>query len=101
MLFRSLARDLGSLNYMILRNHGLLTVGASVAEAFTAVYGLERACQAQAMAMACNTPLNEMPAEIVGKSTAMYDPAVIRRYGLLEWPGLLRKLDKKDPSFRE
>ena len=97
----ALARDLGPLNTMILRNHGLLTVGATVAEALTAMYGLERACQAQAMAMACNTALNEMPPDIVAKSTAMYDPTVIRRYGLLEWPGLLRKLDRRDPSFRE
>jgi ribulose-5-phosphate 4-epimerase/fuculose-1-phosphate aldolase len=97
----ALARDLGPLNTMILRNHGLLTVGASVAETFTAMYGMERACQAQAMAMACNTELNEMPADVVAKSTAMYDPGVIRRYGLLEWPGLLRKLDKRDPSYRE
>jgi len=42
----ALARDLGPLNTMILRNHGLLTVGASVAETFTAMYGMERACQA-------------------------------------------------------
>ncbi len=97
----ALASDLGSHNYMILRNHGLLTVGATVAEAFTAMYGLERSCQAQVAAMACNTALNEMPADIVRKSIAMYDPAVIRRYGLLEWPALLRKLDRRDPSFRD
>jgi ribulose-5-phosphate 4-epimerase/fuculose-1-phosphate aldolase len=97
----ALAGDLGQHNYMILRNHGLLTVGRTVAEAFTAMYGLERSCQAQVAAMACNTALNEMPEKIVQKATAMYDPGVIRRYGLLEWPALLRKLDKRDPSFRD
>jgi ribulose-5-phosphate 4-epimerase/fuculose-1-phosphate aldolase len=97
----SLAHDLGPHNYMILRNHGLLTVGATIAEAFTAMYGLERSCQAQVAAMACNTALNEMPEETVRKSIGMYDPGIIRRYGLLEWPGLLRKLDKRDPSFRD
>jgi ribulose-5-phosphate 4-epimerase/fuculose-1-phosphate aldolase len=97
----ALARDLGSMNYMILRNHGLLTVGRTIAEAFTAMYGLERSCQAQLAAMACNTALNQMPREVVEKSIDMYDPKVIRRYGLLEWPGLLRKLDRKDPSYRE
>jgi ribulose-5-phosphate 4-epimerase/fuculose-1-phosphate aldolase len=97
----SLARDLGRMNYMILRNHGLLTVGQTIAEAFTAMYGLDRACQAQVAAMACNTALNEMPAEVAAKSIALYDPSVIRRYGLLEWPGLLRQLDRRDPSFRD
>lgn len=96
-----LARDLGPHNYMILRNHGLLTVGPTVAEAFTAMYGLERSCQAQVAAMACNTPLNELPETIVAKTMGMYDPAVVRRYGLLEWPALLRRLEKQDPSFRD
>ena len=97
----ALARDLGPHNYMILRNHGLLTVGATIAETFTAMYGLERSCMAQVTAMACNTPLNEMPEATVAKAIGMYDPGVIRRYGLLEWPGLLRRLDRRDPSFRE
>jgi|SRR6185312_4851562 len=97
----ALARDLGQMNYMILRNHGLLTVGPTVAEAFTAMYGIERSCQAQVAAMACNTPLNEMPEAVVKKSVGMYEPGVIRRYGLIEWPGLLRKLDRQDPSWRE
>jgi hypothetical protein len=51
--------------------------------------------------MASNTGLNHMPAEIVQKSIDLYDPTVIRRYGPLEWPGLLRKLDRLDPSYRE
>jgi ribulose-5-phosphate 4-epimerase/fuculose-1-phosphate aldolase len=97
----ALARDLGPHDYMILRNHGLLTVGRTVAETFTAMYGLERSCQAQLAAMACNTPLNEMSPAIIDKAVAMYDPKVIRRYGLLEWPGLLRKLDRRDPSYRD
>lgn len=97
----ALARDLGAMSYMILRNHGLLTVGATIAEAFTAMYGLERSCQAQVTAMACNTALNDMADDVVQKSIGMYDAAVIRRYGLLEWPGLLRKLDRRDPSWRE
>ena len=97
----ALAHDLGDENYMILRNHGLLTVGATIAEAFTAMYGLERSCQAQVQAMACNTALNEMAPAVVQKSIGMYDPTIIRRYGLLEWPGLLRKLDRKDPSWRD
>ena len=96
----SLARSIGARNYCILRNHGLLTIGESVAEAFIAMWGMERACQAQLQAMACNTEL-EMPSEeVVAKSCAMYDPPNSRRYGLLEWAGLLRQLDRTEPEFR-
>ena len=97
----NLAAHLGDKNIMILRNHGLLTVGPSVAEAFNAMFLLERACQAQVQAMACNTELNLMPPEVVAKAAAMYDPSVIRRYGLLEWPALLRLVERQDASFRD
>lgn len=96
-----LAQHLGSHDCMILRNHGLLTVGPTVPEAFNRMYGMERACQAQLAAMACNTPLNEISETAVRKSVAMYDPSVVRSYGLLEWPGLLRKLDRIDSSYRD
>jgi ribulose-5-phosphate 4-epimerase/fuculose-1-phosphate aldolase len=96
----ALAEHLGANNYAILRNHGLLTVGPTIAEAFNYMYGLERSCQAQIAAMACNTELNVLTAEVVAQSAAMYAPGAVRRYGLLEWPGLLRRLDRLDPSFR-
>jgi len=96
-----LARDLGALNVMVLRNHGLLTVGPSIPETFNRMYGLERACQAQLAAMACNTALNVLPPSIVERSAAMYAPGAVRPYGLLEWPALLRALDRKDASYRE
>ena len=95
----SLARSIGSSNYCILKNHGLLTIGESVPEAFTAMWGMERACQAQLQAMACNTELDMPSDEVVQKSCAMYEHGS-RRYGLLEWPGLLRQLDRTDPDFR-
>jgi len=96
-----LAKSIGEKNYCILKNHGLLTLGESVPEAFIAMWGMERACQAQLAAMACNTEL-EMPSpEVVAKSCAAYDLSASRRYGLLEWPGLLRKLDQADSSWRQ
>ncbi len=85
---------------MVLRNHGLLTTGASVAEAFNYHYGLERACQAQVAAMACNTKLNALSDAVIAKATAAYAPGATRRYGLKEWEGLLRGLDRTDPSYR-
>jgi ribulose-5-phosphate 4-epimerase/fuculose-1-phosphate aldolase len=97
----ALAQSLGNRNYAILRNHGLLTLGENCPEAFIAMWGLERACQAQLQAMACNTPLAMPPDDVVAKSCAMYEPPNSRRYGLLEWPGLKRKLDALDPSWRD
>jgi ribulose-5-phosphate 4-epimerase/fuculose-1-phosphate aldolase len=95
----ALAQSIGAQNYCILRNHGLLTIGESVAEAFIAMWGMERACQAQLQAMACNTELAMPSDEVVQKSCAIYEHGS-RRYGLLEWPGLLRQLDRTDPDFR-
>jgi ribulose-5-phosphate 4-epimerase/fuculose-1-phosphate aldolase len=97
----TLAAHLGVYDIMIMRNHGLLTAGATVAEAFNRMYGMERCCQAQLAAMAANTALNHLPADVVDRAVGMYNPAVIRRYGILEWPGLLRKLDRSDPSYRD
>jgi ribulose-5-phosphate 4-epimerase/fuculose-1-phosphate aldolase len=96
-----LAEHLGDHNVMVLSNHGLLAVGPSIPETFNRMYGLERSCQAQLAAMACNTELNVLPRAIVDKSVAMYAPGAVRPYGLLEWPALLRLLDRKDPSYRE
>ena len=96
-----LAAHLGAENVMILRNHGLLTVGATVAETFNRMYGMERSCQAQIAAMSCNTELNHLDPAIVDRAVALYDPKLIRPYGILEWPALLRKLDRIDPSYRD
>ena len=97
----AIAAHLGDKNLMILRNHGLLTVGQTIPEAFNFMFGLERACQAQIAAMSCNTTLNTLPQAIVDKSAAMYAPGATRSYGRKEWPGLLRMLDRTDPSWRE
>lgn len=97
----SLLRDLGDGEAMILRNHGLLTVGASIPEAFNTMFRLERACQVQVAAMAANTELTIPPEPVVMESYRLYQPGVRRRFGLLEWPALLKKLDKIDPSYRD
>lgn len=96
-----LTRDLGAHDGMILRNHGLLTVGASIAEAFNSMFRLERACQVQVAALSCNAELGLPPEKIVEESWRLYQPGVRRRFGLLEWPALLAKLERLDPSFRD
>jgi ribulose-5-phosphate 4-epimerase/fuculose-1-phosphate aldolase len=95
-----IAQHLGERDVMILRNHGLLAVGRSVPAAFNSMWGLEMACRAQLAAMACNTPLNLPSPEVVAKSEASYAPGATRPYGAKEWPGLLRMLDRLDPTWR-
>lgn len=95
-----LVRDLGAGEVMILRNHGLLAVGADIAQAFNAMYWLEMACRAQVDAMACQTELNLPAPAIVEKTAHLYQPQTRRPFGVMEWPAMLRYLDRRDPSFR-
>ena len=96
----SLLADLGSAEALILRNHGALVVGRTVGEAFNWAHRLELACRTQLAAMACNTKLRSVPAAVVEATWNNYQPGTRRPYGLMEWPALLRKLDRIDPSYR-
>lgn len=101
-----LARDLGSCDVMILRNHGLLACGATVAEAFNNIYRLERACQIQVSAMQCHSELIEVPRELIEKANRQYAANGVSMgkkstpLGVTEWPAMLRMLDRRDPSYR-
>jgi ribulose-5-phosphate 4-epimerase/fuculose-1-phosphate aldolase len=98
---KSLVGDLGDHAGMILRNHGLLVVGASIAEAFYNIFKLERACQVQVAALSCNVELTIPPRDVIDETYRLYLPQTRRPFGVLEWPALLARLDKIDPSFRE
>ena len=97
----SLVRDLGEQDALILRNHGLLTCGRSIAEAFNLMYWLDNACKAQVDALAANTELTIPSPEIAQISAHLFAPGVRRTYGEMEWPTLLRQLDREDASFRQ
>ena len=86
---------------LILRNHGALTVGNTVGEAFNWMHRLELACRSQVAAMSCNTPLQQVSADVLEATWSNYQPGTRRPYGVMEWPALLRKLDRLDPSFRD
>ena len=96
-----LVADLGTRNALILRNHGLLTAGATVADAFLLMYALETACQIQIMAQSTGGDLIHVPANIVAGIEAQAEEVTKGLGGALVWPGLLRKLDRRDPSFRD
>jgi ribulose-5-phosphate 4-epimerase/fuculose-1-phosphate aldolase len=95
-----LVRDLGACNAMILRNHGLLTCGPSVHDAFDLMLHLERACQAQVAAMAGGAELN-LPPPAVARKVAEQFARPGRRAPANAWAALLRMLDRIDPGYRE
>ena len=95
-----LVKNLGNREALVLRNHGLLTVAPSIPECFNNMYRLERACQVQVTTLSCNTELQFPPNEVVKYSNEQMRSGNRRRYGLLEWPALLRKLDKADTSYK-
>ncbi|MBZ1349925.1 class II aldolase/adducin family protein [Alcaligenaceae bacterium LF4-65] len=96
----SLVRDLGNSEAMILRNHGALTVGRTIGEAFNWMHRLELSCRAQIGAMSCNTPLSKVSQKVLDETWNNYQPGTRRPYGVMEWTALLRKLDRTDTSYR-
>ena len=97
----SLVRDFANGEALILRNHGAIVVGRSVGEAFNWLHRLELACQSQIAAMSCNSPFRKVPQDILEATWNNYQPGTRRPYGLMEWPALLRKLDRLDASYRD
>jgi len=106
-----LVADLGDKDVMILRNHGLLTCGRSVAEAFLLMHRLEMACKVQVDFLAANTPLHLPGAEAVARTARILAPPTVTDRtgaeaslgnwnGQREWAALLRQLDRDDPGWR-
>ena len=97
---RRLVRDLGQKSSMILRNHGLLTCGRSVADAFLFMYILQKACEVQVRAQSGGSELIRIPQPIVDGIRAQAKEVLRGSGGMIAWPGILRTLDRADPSWR-
>ncbi|MDP9044800.1 MAG: class II aldolase/adducin family protein [Pseudomonadota bacterium] len=97
-----LVADLGPRNqFLMLRNHGLLTVGRTVADAFLNMYLFETVCTIQVRAMAGGTELVSVDPRIIEGAQQQARQATNGvGGGALAWPGLLRRLDRADPSYR-
>jgi ribulose-5-phosphate 4-epimerase/fuculose-1-phosphate aldolase len=95
-----LLKNLGDAEVMLLRNHGTLALGKSVAAAFNNAYRLERACRTQLLAQAADDRLLLPPAAVIEKTGHLYRPEVRRPMGLLEWPAMRRLADRLDPSYK-
>jgi ribulose-5-phosphate 4-epimerase/fuculose-1-phosphate aldolase len=95
-----LVADLGDRNYLMLRNHGLLTVGRSVADAWVAMYFFEACCAIQVRAQAGGELTLVDPRIIAGAASQARTVTRGIGPGELTWPGLLRRLDRIDPGYR-
>jgi ribulose-5-phosphate 4-epimerase/fuculose-1-phosphate aldolase len=95
-----LVADLGMNNFMILRNHGLLTCGKTMAEAFLAMYMLEAACRMQILAQSGGKELIQIHPQIVAGIKAQVEMVTKGMGADLVFPALLRKLDRVDGSYK-
>lgn len=93
-----LVRDLGEHRCMILRNHGLLTVGRTVAEAFYWMYYLEQSCRIQLAAQSGGKALTMPPPEVVERTRDQFGSGPTK--GWLPWQALRRKLDREQPGYK-
>ena len=95
-----LLANLGDCEVMLLRNHGVLAAGRTVAEGFNNLYRIERACRTQLMAQGGADEIVLPPRQVIEKTNHLYKPGTRRAYGLLEWPAMRRLADRLDPSYR-
>jgi ribulose-5-phosphate 4-epimerase/fuculose-1-phosphate aldolase len=103
-----LGANLGDKNVLILRTHGLLTCGGTVAQAFVRMYRLERACQVQLAAQATGSPLIVPPRSVCQVSAERSDEFLsteggkgYSRVANPEFDAMMRLMDRKDPSYRD
>ena len=93
----SLQADLGGHNAMLLRNHGTLTIGASVGEAYVRMYMLERACTIQVRTLGMGRPIHPATPEVIAKTDAIGRNAT--GYAAVAWPAALRRAQRLSPGF--
>jgi ribulose-5-phosphate 4-epimerase/fuculose-1-phosphate aldolase len=94
-----IVRDLGLKHCLIMRNHGLLTVGRTVAEAFYWMYYLEQACRIQISAQSTGAPLALPSENVLARTSNQFTNEANK--GWLPWQALRRKLDREQPGYRD
>jgi len=94
-----LQADLGSANFLLLRNHGLLTCGRTIADAFLAMYTFETTCQIQIAAQSGGSELVQVDPKIITGVAHAMKVQTAGMAGEFVWPSLLRKLDRLDPGY--
>jgi ribulose-5-phosphate 4-epimerase/fuculose-1-phosphate aldolase len=97
-----LIASLGGRNNMVLRNHGLIACGRSLAQAYVNLYSLEHACRIQVATLSCGRPIQSVAEAAIAESRAVYRQT--QQLGPapdLEWRAAMRALDRQDPSYRQ
>jgi ribulose-5-phosphate 4-epimerase/fuculose-1-phosphate aldolase len=97
---RFLSRDLGNKLAMILRNHGLLTAGRTIPEAFYYMYYLEQACRTQVAALQMWHDIILPPTEVCEHTSHQFERSPQKK-GVMLWDALIRRLDREDPFYRD
>ncbi len=95
-----LQADLGNADYLVLRNHGLLTVGRSIPGAFLSMYTFENTCRIQIDALAGGSELTRVDPRILAGMADVMRVATAGQGPQIAWPALLRKLERMDPSYK-
>lgn len=96
-----LVEDLGNTQFMILRNHGLLTCADTIPDAFLFMFILQRACEIQIKAQSTGQKLVPIPEPILKGIRAQASTVTKQAGGSLAWPGILRRLDRQNPGYDE
>jgi ribulose-5-phosphate 4-epimerase/fuculose-1-phosphate aldolase len=94
-----LVADLGHKRLMILRNHGTLATGRSIADCFVSMYYLETSCSVQVRTLGMGRPLHDAGADVIQSVAAFRDRNTANMAEELYWPALLRKLDRVSPDY--
>lgn len=95
-----LVRDIGDNMVLVLRNHGLLTVGRTIGEAYTLMFFLEKVCSAQLKTMTTGGRINPIPEEVMERTAGQFD---VRNCvcGEREWAAMRRMLDETDSNYMQ
>lgn len=102
---QSLLSDLGDKHNLILRNHGTLSIGRNMPEAFSRIWRVERACRFQLAAQSAGVPLQSLPPQVIERGTQQAKHIFNEKSSFLpagkrEWAALLRRLDRELPGYR-
>lgn len=95
-----IAHDLGPHSALILRNHGLLGCGPTVQDTWNLMYWLETACKVQVDVLSSGVELSMPSPELCTEMSRRYGPDGKINFAPMEWPALLRQLDREDPSYK-
>ena len=96
-----LQADLGNRKFLMLRSHGLLTIGRTVADAFLSMYTFENTCRIQVDALAGGQALTMVDPKILNGMNEVSKTVTVGQGSALVWPALLRKLQRLDPGYQD